>query len=240
MAVFRAILSLVLYTISILALTTDQPPFLKREATTNTTLSLNLIQLASQDGLVRPSLATCPPKRWDYHDGSYDLSIYRGPIHAGTKRKDNPGVSLHNWGVAVDRSITALKDQSERAGQTMFDPIPGGRFHYATSLDRRAVVHHRAPRKLIFEISNRTTELLYIEANVILTGLSEYEQQWKTGSTGRPTDEVRMCRFELRLKDDGDNIFVANGTVSLFIPSGNDGSPISVGPLTSSSPSGYS
>ena len=236
MAVSHCILSVSLYTLSILALTVDRPSFLNREATTNTTLPLNLLHLAS----LHTSLTTCPPIRWQYDDGSYQLSIYRGPIRSSTKTKDNPGVSLHNWGVAVDKAIKALEDESESAGVTMFDPMPGGRFHYATLLDKGATIHRQSQRKLIFDILKRSADLLYIEAKVILTGLLEYTQEWKTGASGLPKDEVRMCRFDLHLRDDGKDIFIADGTVSLMIPSGNNGPPLYVGSLASSLPLGYS
>ena len=225
MAVSYYILSVVLYTSSILALTVNRPSSLNQEASTNTTLSLNLLQLAS----LNTTLTTCPPIRWQYDDGSYHLSIYRKPASSRSKTKDNPGVSLHNWDVAVDKAIKELKHESELADETIFDPIPGGYYHYATFLDKVASRHKYGPqRKLVFDISKRSAHLLYIEANVILTGLSEYAQEWKTGPHGLPRDEVRMCRFELHLTDDGKDLLVAVGTVGLLVPSGNNGLPIPV------------
>lgn len=225
MAVSHYILSVVLYTSSVLALTVDRPSSLNQEAATNTTLSLNLLQLAS----VNTTLTTCPPIRWQYDDGSYHLYIIRKPISSGSKTIDNPGVSLHNWDVAVDKAIKELKYESELADDTMFDPIPGGYFHYATYLDKVASRHKYGPqRKLMFDISKQSDHLSYIEANVTLTGLSEYAQEWKTGPDGLPRDEVRMCRFELHLTSDRKDILVAGGTVGLLIPSGDNGLPIPV------------
>ena len=158
----------------------------------------------------------------------YHLSVYRKPVYSKIATKDNPGVSLHNWGVAVNKAIKALEDESESAGTMGLDPIPEGRFHYETLLDNPAPSHSANPRKLIFDISKRSTALLFVDAWVILMGLGAYKQAWKTGDSGSPKDLVRMCRFDLHHIDEGDrNVFVANGTVGLFIPADN-GPPVYV------------
>ena len=146
----------------------------------------------------------------------YSLSVYRKPVHSESHTIDNPGVSLHNWGVAVNKAIQALEDETESAGATGLDPIPEGHFHYETLLDKPATVHFANPRKLIFDILKRSIKLLFVDAWITLMGLQAYEQAWKTGDSGSPRDQVRMCRFDLHHIDEGyQNIFVANGTVVL-------------------------
>ena len=161
---------------------------------------------------------------------SFNIS-QTAPCHDRPEEK-NPGVSLHNWGVAVNKAIKALEDESEAAGATALDPIPGERFHYVTLLEKSAAVHRRSPRKLIFDISKRSTALLYIDARMILMGLEAYEEEWKTGASGSPKDQVRMCRFDLHQIDEEDRgILVANGTVGLSIPPADNGPPIYVSSL---------
>ena len=224
MAVSHYILSMVLYTLSILALTVDRPSSLNQKATRDTTSPSNSLQLASLN--VNASLTRSPPAHWQYTYMSYHLSVYRKPVRSASSTKDNPGVSLHNWGVAVTKATKALEDESESAGATGLDPIPEGRFHYETVLDRPATSHSGNPRKLIFDVSKRSTALLFVDAWIILMGLRAYEQAWDGGSS---KDLVRMCRFDLHHINEGDkNIFVANGTVGLFIPADNNGPPVYV------------
>ena len=223
MAVPHYILSVVLYTLSIQAFTIDRPSSLNQETTINTTSPLTLLQLES----LNTSLTASPPVRWQYDHGFYHLFIYRKPLHTRTAPTANPGVSLHNWDVAVNRAIEALSNDTKSAGATALDPIPGGRFLYVASLDKSASVHHGNQRKLVFDISKRST-LLYIDVQVILTGLQAYKEEWKTGASGIPQDQVKMCRFNLFQTYDDQDIYVANGTVWLLIPNGDNGQSIYV------------
>lgn len=167
-----------------------------------------------------------PPRRWDYQDGIYDLSLYRGSITHNRGAKANPGVSIHNWDVAFRKAVKALEDESKAAGLTMYDPIPSGRFDYVTYLDRTATAH-RDQHKLIFDIQGQQSQpvLLYHEVNITLTGLLAYQEQWKTPPSGSGKDLVRMPRFTLRMND-GESVFIANGTVGLSVPSGSNGLPV--------------
>ena len=141
-------------------------------------------------------------------------------------------MSLHNWDVAVKKAIKALDDECESTGAKAIDPIPEGRFHYETLLEKSAAAHLRNPRKLIFDISKRSIVLLFVDARVVLMGLEAYEEEWKTGDGGSPKDQVRMCRFYLYLLDEEDKrVLVANGTVALLIPSADNGPPVYVSSL---------
>ena len=220
MAVSHYILLVVLNTLSILALTVDRPSSLNQKATSDTTLPLTLLQLSS----LNASLTRAPPLHWQYDVGYYHLSVYRKPLQ--TFSKENPGVSLLNWDVAVKKAIKALEDESESAGARPLDPIPEAHFHYETFLSKSAAAHARNPRKLVFDISKRVTSLLFDDVRVILFGLEAYEDEWKTGDGGSLKDQVRMCRFDLyQLDEQDERVLVANGTVGLLIPSSADNGP---------------
>ena len=134
-------------------------------------------------------------------------------------------MSLHNWDEAVIKATQALEDERKAAGATALDPIPGGQFYYVTILDKSASVH-RQPRKLIFDIWQRSTVLCFADAQVVLEGLDAYAEEWRTGDRGSPRDQVRMCRFDLYQIDEED--LIANGTVGLLIPSADNGPPVYV------------
>lgn len=130
-------------------------------------------------------------------------------------------MSLGNWDGAVRNALIALDRERDQYNLMWGDPIPDGRFLHATSLPRRATAHYGNQRKLIFNIQGEQTEpgLLYHEANVTLTGLLKYQQEWKSPPNGNSRDQVRMPRFELWMNDD--TVEVAKGTVDLFIPCGS-------------------
>ena len=107
-----------------------------------------------------------------------------------------PGVSLRNWKHAVTSASSAIIAMEYQGSAETESLIPHNRFTYQERLHRGSPQHVRQPHeiKILFQGVSPTIGLTYGDAYVIMLGLFEYGEKWKTPAQNYG-GEVKMCRF---------------------------------------------
>ena len=159
------------------------------------------------------SLVAIPPKRYDYLDGIYNVSMYRNPVTSHSPARVHLGVSHYNWNAAIGKTSTALTAAQQAAHLDQDDTLANERFSFISLLERK---RRREDRGLGFSImaKEKPAKLSYREVEIVLAALRSFGLQFSSSNPGK-SDLIRMCRFELHITDEPD-ILVANGVVPLL------------------------
>ncbi|KAI4228907.1 MAG: hypothetical protein L6R40_008091 [Gallowayella cf. fulva] len=116
------------------------------------------------------------PKTFIYSHDRFAIYYNRSAINPAT-RPDYPGTSPHNWHHAVRSASAELQ-----ALQTLFhaqpsDPLPNQEFRYQEEAKRRSRYTPRQIRIWMHQVV--PNDLNYVNANMILFGLTEYQKMWE-------------------------------------------------------------